>query len=329
MWTGIAIAGSALASAYIGSEASASAADAQKQSTDKAIGASTAATDAARRDLAPYATGGASALQRLMYLTGVGGGVDQNDPRYKSIYDSLVSNADAAHQKQFGMSIFAPNSGLNAPGERSRFEQQMNQQASQKYQTQYGNEAKNDPNYGALSKPFSYSLADFYKDPSYDFQLKQGEQGIERAMSARGLSSSTPGLKALMQWNQDYAGTAYSGAFNRAFGVDQSNKQTQYNFLSGIAGLGENAAAQSGNTGVAGAGTVANASIAGGQAAASGIIGSAQSQNAALQGGLGNYMYNQRYQQTMGLYGNLMNMQQPTSNFDYTGTTAAGGRQYG
>lgn len=329
MWAGIGIAGASLASGLLGADASRSAANTQAAATDRATQSQVAAGAQARSDLTPFREGGVSALQRLMTLTGIGSGVDKNDPRYKSIYDSLSANADAAHQKQFGMSIFDKNSGLSAPGERARFEDNLHQQASQQYTSQYGNETKNDPQYGALTKPFNYSLADFYKDPSYNFQLQQGEQGIERAMSARGLSSSTPGLKALMQWNQDYAGTAYNSAFTRAFGVDQSNKQTSYNFLQGIAGMGQNSAAQTGSVGANMASGAASSLIAGGQAQAAGTLGAASSVNNAVQGGLGNYMYNQRFQQTMGLYGNLMNMQQPTSNFDYTGTTAAGGRQYG
>jgi hypothetical protein len=241
----------------------------------------------------PYRTeAGTPALQRLMYLSGVGGGVNTSDPRYKAIYDPMVESFDQEHQQRFGMSIY--DSRADATSRESTLER-FRQQAGDQYTQRYGNEAKNDSAYGSLTKPFDYSLSDFYKDPSYQFRLGEGEKAIERSMSSRGLSSSTPGLQALMRFNQDYASTEYGNAFGRAMGVDTYNRQNQFNMLSYLAGTGQNAAAMTGQAGVNTGAGMANSMIAGGQAQGQGILGSASAINNSLQGGLGNYMYQQRF----------------------------------
>jgi hypothetical protein len=85
-------------------------------------------------------------------------------------------------------------------------------------------------------------------------------------------------LKALINYNQGMAKSAYTDAFNR---WNSSNTNT-YNRLSGLLQLGQASAAGTGAAGVNLAGTQANAIQAAGNASAAGTIGA----NNALVGGL-------------------------------------------
>jgi hypothetical protein len=291
----LAIGGSAVISGVLGSNASRSAAGQAAGAADRATQAQTDMYTRTRADLAPYREAGTPALQRLMYLSGVGGAVDTNDPRYKAILDPMIAEIDRQHIDAHGFSAFDPRA--NAGGTQT-WVSQATQKARDQYTAQYGDEAKNDPAYGSLTKPFEYSLSDFYKDPSYQFRRGEGEKAIERSMAARGLSSSTPGLQALMKYNQDYASTEYGADFGRALGVDTYNRQNKFNMLSYL-GTGQNAATMTGQAGVNTAAGMAGSIIAGGQAQAAGTVGSAGAINNSIQGGLGNYMYQQRFDQMM------------------------------
>lgn len=153
--------------------------------------------------------------------------------------------------------------------------------------------------YGSLTKPFSYSLSDFSKDPGYEFQKAEGEKALDRGALARGNFASTASLKNLMRFNQDLASTQYGAAYNRAFTGDAANKQQSFNVLSYLAGTGQNAAAMTGQAGVNMAAGTANANMAAGAGQAQAALISGQGMNNAIQGGLSNYMYQQRYDAMM------------------------------
>ena len=88
---------------------------------------------------------------------------------------------------------------------------------------------------GDLSRNFT--MADFHKDPSYDFNLQQGLNAINNSASVRGGALSGGTLKALEGYGQGMANNEYQNAYNRF-----TQKQNQnYNQLSGLAGMGLNA----------------------------------------------------------------------------------------
>lgn len=103
---------------------------------------------------------------------------------------------------------------------------------------------------GAYTKNFS--MADYQADPGYQFRLQQGEQGIQRAASARGGQYSGATLKALANFNSGLASQEYGNAYSR-FNTDQT---TRFNRDSSIAGIGQTA-----NTAVGNAGTNATNAI--------------------------------------------------------------------
>lgn len=133
----------------------------------------------------------------------------------------------------------------------------------------------------------TYTGQDIYSDPSYQFRLQQGQDAIQSSAAAKGSLLSGATLKALQGYGQDMASQEYQNAYNR-FNADQTN---QYNRLSNLVGIGQNAAAQQGNYGAQTAQAVANNTMAGANAQAAGVIGSANAKaqgQQAMIGGLSN-----------------------------------------
>jgi hypothetical protein len=109
--------------------------------------------------------------------------------------------------------------------------------------------------------------------PGYQFGLQQGTQALDRSAASNGLLLSGGQLKAAQQYGQGYA---MQNAWNPY--VSQLNT---------TAGLGENAAATTGNIGASTGSSVANSQLAAGQASASGTVGSAN----AITGGINSSIY--------------------------------------
>lgn len=177
-----------------------------------------------------------------------------DDPKFAAIKDQLISQANDAHQKQFGMGIFDSRSGLAIPEERAKFDRQIQDQATQQYKAQYGDTA-GAPGSGDLLRKFQSS--DLAADPVYNsglqFGLNEGTKAIERRQSARGGYDSGAALKELTRFGNDYGST--KAADSRARFVEDQN--LQFGKLSGVAGMGSGAT----TVGV-GAGTSAGSNLA-------------------------------------------------------------------
>lgn len=123
--------------------------------------------------------------------------------------------------------------------------------------------------YGSLTSNFT--PADFLanKDPGYDFQLQTGGQALRNADTPGVGSLSGAALKDLMSFNQGMASTGYQNAFNRF----QTQQDNVFSRLSGIAGLGQNAASDTGTAGTSLGTGAAKAQAAAGASNAAGIVG--------------------------------------------------------
>lgn len=115
--------------------------------------------------------------------------------------------------------------------------------------------------------------------PNYQFQLNQGQQGLNAQNNATGGLVGGNSLKSMQDYTQNFAGNAYQNAFNNY----STQRQNIYNTLAGIAGLGQNASNTTANLASNTANSISNLSVGGANAAASGIVGSAN----ALSGGFG------------------------------------------
>lgn len=118
--------------------------------------------------------------------------------------------------------------------------------------------------YGSLTQPFTAQDYLANQDPGYGFQLQTGAQATRNADTPGVGSLSGAALKDLMGFNQSMAATGYQNAFNRY----QTTQNNTFARLSGLAGLGQNAASNVGT-----AGTSLGTGVAQAQAAAAGSIG--------------------------------------------------------
>ena len=132
----------------------------------------------------------------------------------------------------------------------------------------------------------TYQGQDIYDDPSYQFRVNQGNNAIQGGAAAQGGLLSGATLKALQNYGQEAASQEYQNAYNR-FNADQTN---QYNRLSNLVGIGQNAAAQTGNAGTQTAQAIANNTMQGANSQAAGTIAAGNKQanafGALLSGGL-------------------------------------------
>lgn len=117
-------------------------------------------------------------------------------------------------------------------------------------------------------------LAGLRNYPGYQWALEQGNQGLDRTAAAKGMLLSGGQLKDAMSYNQ--------GMADQLFG-------TYYNQLSGLANLGENAAARTGNAGTQAAQAAGSAQMAAGNAQAGGYMGMANAAQGLVGGALQAY----------------------------------------
>lgn len=153
----------------------------------------------------------------------------------------------------------------------------------------------------------NFGINDFQQDPGYAFRQAEGQQGVERSAAARGGLLSGATLKAVDQYNQDYASNEYSNAYNR-FNTDRTNR---FNRLSSLAGIGQTANNTLAAVGVNTANQISQGQQAIGNARSSGYIG----QGNAVNNGIGQ-LANQ-YQNYQAL--NRLNQTQADSSYGGVG----------
>lgn len=136
----------------------------------------------------------------------------------------------------------------------------------------------------------NFTLADFQKDPGYQFRMDQGQQALERSAAAGGGLLSGGTGKALQQYGQDYASGEYSNAYNR-FNNDQT---TRFNRLSALAGTGQTATNTLATLGAQTASTIGENDLQKGNAQAAGYIGQGNAINSGISS-LGNFYLQQQY----------------------------------
>ena len=83
----------------------------------------------------------------------------------------------------------------------------------------------------------NFTLADFNKDPGYDFRQGEGMKGVERSAAARGGILSGGALKAIARYNSEFA----SGEYGKAYDRFNNDNTSRFNRLSALAGTGQTA----------------------------------------------------------------------------------------
>ena len=103
------------------------------------------------------------------------------------------------------------------------------------------------------------------KDPGYEWNLQQGQQSLQNSAAAKSGLVNAGTMASLSNYSQNQASNEYQNAFNRY----QTQIQGNYNRWSGLAGLGENAAAGAGNNATSAGQSIGNTAVGMGNAQAS------------------------------------------------------------
>lgn len=181
--------------------------------------------------------------------------------------------SSAAASKQAGADEQAANTQQNMFNQIAGYETPFRQAgvgATNKLSTLLGTGGSSSaPGYGSLTQSFTPQDYLANQDPGYQFQLQTGGQALRNADTPGLGALSGASLKDLVGFNQGMAATGYQNAFNR-FTTQQNNV---FGRLSGLAGLGQNAASNTGTAGTQLGTGIAQAQAAGGAASAGGIVG--------------------------------------------------------
>lgn len=200
--------------------------------------------DIGRADNAPYRDVGTGALYKLSDLMGVKRGASPSSTASASAPDwngYLANNPDV-------LAGFYQQNRFSTPEEYAQFHwgtyganegwRQSPFASSQADSGQQYDTGVSGDDFGSLDR--SFTLADFEKDPGYEFRRSEGQKGVESSAAARGGILSGAALKAIGRYNQDFASNEYGAAYNR-----YNNDLTQrFNRLSSLAGTGQQAVGQ-------------------------------------------------------------------------------------
>lgn len=312
-------AGVGLLGAAMQSNAAGKAADAQAGAARAGINAQISQYDQTRLDQEPWRRAGGSAINQLSYLLGL--------PGYGPAATRPNGTLGALGRKPAGTlsmggatlptpnQIAAPGTGPKKLGASEAFGvvNQLSETepggifdpSGEAVQTQGGGGAGQTINYtmnpgsgvwepdtssygqlgdfGSLSRDFS--MADFEADPGYQFRFDEGQKALERSASARGRLLGGGQLKALTRYGHDMGSLEYGNAFNRF----QTNRNTRFNQLAAVAGIGQTANGQLAQVGMNTANN--NAQLLGqlGNAQSAGIMGQANAWSGALTNGVNNW----------------------------------------
>ena len=170
---------------------------------------------------------------------------------------------------------------------------QQNLEAMKPYYTPYTNlgeqgvsNISNLLNTGYLTNQFNNQDLNANLAPNYAFQLGQGQQATAQMQNASGGAMSGNTAKALQDYTQNYAGTAYQNAFSNY----QNQRQNIYNNLSNISQIGQNAVSGLGNLSTGTAQGIAGLGVGAANAQAAGQVGAANAYSGAVQNA-GNMAY--------------------------------------
>lgn len=132
------------------------------------------------------------------------------------------------------------------------------------------------------STPFSFDPSSVTSSPGYQFSQTQGLQQTQNAIAPNVGALSGPALQALTNYSTGNAEQYYNNYFNQAqsayntnFNAQQTQQNNIFSRLSGIAGLGQNAASNTGTAGTSLGTGAAQSTAAAGAASAAGTVGAA------------------------------------------------------
>jgi hypothetical protein len=336
-WAAVIIGGSALVGSAVSSNAAKKGAKAQAHSADAATEEQRRQYDQTRTDMLPWQQTGQQSLSQLALEMGLPG-VQQQPLTYDDWLAANPVNPAAAAGGQGPVTIDNATGRVIGDGRAQGINNLRGgfRQAPLAVSGQPGAPADRRAEYDQYVKGLSaapaptgregylshdFTLADFEKDPGYQFRLDEGTKALERSAAARGGLLSGATGKALERYGQDYGSTEYSNAYNRF----NNDRTTRFNRLSAVAGTGQTAATTLGSLGANSANTISDLATQRGNARAAGSIGQANAINGGISS-LADFYTQQQYMKKFPNYGgSTSGYGGGGSNGQYTGYIQSGG----
>lgn len=306
-----------LGTAYLASEATKDAASAQAGAANRANQISDSQYQQTRTDMAPWRNAGGSAIGQLAYLLGLpgygpsaaqpagslsaigrraAGTLPPGSPASGATLPAPSPIGGKGDSMAYGVvnqmsptepgGIFDPASapGQLGAGGSSTLDYAYNPKsqtwepaAGAAYNPQLGD-------FGSLSRDFS--MSDFQADPGYQFRFDEGQKALERSAAAKGRALGGGTLKALTRYGQDMGSQEYGNAFNRF----QTNRNTRFNQLAAVAGIGQTANGQLAQLGQTNALSQGNNLMGAANAQGAAGIAGANAWGTALNNGYNNWL---------------------------------------
>lgn len=259
-----------IGSALIGASSASKAAKSQTNAANKDIAFQKETRDQVVAKLDPFYQGGTAANAALLYEMGLGpkpmvGGVAPTITEIPGVAATQPSAPARPGTWQYYTSQRGGTGGTAATPAQFKV-------GDQTFATREEAQA-----YADANKTGATEYQGFQASPGYQFALDQGNASVNALAGARGGLNSGATLQALQENGIGMANQEYGNWWNR---------------LSGIAGSGQNAAAQQGTAMTNAAGAISNAYGNIGNAKAAGAIGVSN----AINGGIQNYLGYQQYQ---------------------------------
>jgi hypothetical protein len=264
-WMAVAIGGSAL----IGAIGSGMAADTQAAGQRQAAATQQGMFNTINAQEQPFIQAGYGATNLLNQLLGIGGSNGGSAPtrdQYTKTTPGTRPSTVAGMLSGYGVQP------AGAPGSTS-FDQAGYDKAMTDWQAQQpgpgGTAGSTGLPLGYLTSQFKPTQDQLNDYPGYQFALQTGGQAIRNRDTPGVGALSGAALKDLMSFNVGTANQFYGQYFNQ----DQQEKNNIFSRLSGIAGLGQNAASNVGTSGTSLGTGIAQAQAAAGGSQAAGIAG--------------------------------------------------------
>lgn len=294
-----AVVGGAIVGGVASNMAGNKAADAQRDAAKQASETELQMYNQNREDLTPYREAGYSALGEISKGLGLPGGISvPNQPGSSaplSFQDWMKANPSVGVGP--GGKVMPHSGGMTGMIQGALAMQQQKQSYDQYVKnfkpTMNGPGAPGGTPAGYFSHDFG--MADFQKDPGYQFRMNEGEKALLAGQSATGGTQNGATLKALQRYGQDYASGEYSSAYSRF----NNDRTTRFNRLSSVAGIGQTAATTTGQMGSQAAGRIGENQLQAGNSRAASAINTGNAINSTV-GSLGQFYLQQQYMKNAG-----------------------------
>lgn len=244
--------------------------DSQRITNDTISAASAAQTDAINKSTDQLTS--AAQQAQAIYEAALHSGSQTQIETAKQVMDQKIAAANAATaaiteartqaSAKYRQNVDEANTGLKTMYETNKgmYDPYVKAGTDANQQLSDGTKAGGDFNR-------SFTLADFVKDPGYDFRMQQGVGAVENSALAKGGLLSGNTLKAVTDYGQNFASNEYQNAYGR-FNTDMGNR---FSRLSSLADRGLTATGSVANLGAQYSRDAAGNIILAGKYAADGI----------------------------------------------------------